>query len=562
MVQTAGVLVGAGLADILAPAAGDGVVGAGSTGGVGGLFGALLAEGVDAEGLVAQDEGGLASLLGAGAVAQPQALDFFKVDSVKISATFMQTLQLGNGPVVPVQGEPAVVQQFIGKVQELYAQLVVEGGLTMKGAGDADELASALTKLGMAPEEAEMLAGRITTMLEILDQQQDLSDEELGTLAMMMLAASQKGEQGQGFVLQFVSVEHTVVQQEVSMGAFAAQRQVSLSKLSVAQLTWDVSRDVLGIESVQNQGGDEAQPVLNKALIDPLVSEDGEPQLFDVRKPKELMVRVAEQVENPEIVVELPVLAAPEPKQVAMPVEVKNQPVVVGDETSRLPVVGLMAKDVVEAPKGDVIYKYVEDKRGVEVLKTVQPLEDVSGARVMLEQPLRHEILAAAPREHSHAASFAERLEQAQQAQAGQQVVVQMKPLIEQGGGVVRVVLNPVELGEIRIELSVVDGKVQGSMSATQPATLEQLARDLHSLRHGLAEAGLKLGEQGINLMLSNQNNGQQQFANQQAFDQQAARQAELAGSAQPNGGDDVADDVAPVRGRWVSPERMLDIEA
>ena len=73
-------------------------------------------------------------------------------------------------------------------------------------------------------------------------------------------------------------------------------------------------------------------------------------------------------------------------------------------------------------------------------------------------------------------------------------------------GGQVRMLLNPPELGEIRIDLTVKDGSVHGTIAASDGAVVSLLAQQVHVLKHGLDQAGLKLGEQGINLMLSNSN--------------------------------------------------------
>lgn len=468
----------------------------------------------------------------------------------------IQQLQLGQGPALPIQGEALVVQQFIGRVQEIYTKLVVEGGLTMEGAGDADQLATALVKLGMNPEEANITAARITTMLEILDQQQNLNDEELGALAMMMLAAGQQGQDGQRVILQVVSVESVVVeQQNLFVSRSQIEKSLVLSKLNVSRLTWDVSRDILGIDGGEGKKEAGSQVLALEPMVKDVVVEG-------TRKTKDVVVRVEPAVQNSEVVLSLPEVAVAEVKPLIIHTVESSEKVVQSNVSERTGLPLVYVKDVIDAPKGEIVYKYVEDKKAGEVLKVVQPLEELGGARFMLEQPVRNEIIEHVVKNVEEGKTFAERLMQAQQAGVGQQVVVQMKPLIEQGGGVVRVVLNPAELGEIRIELSVVDGKVQGSMSATQSATLEQLARDLHSLRHGLAEAGLKLGEQGINLMLSNQNNGQQSFANQQAFEGHGFGQGSMGGRGSENVVGDSDLDSEILSSRWVSPDRILDIEA
>ena len=151
-----------------------------------------------------------------------------------------------------------------------------------------------------------------------------------------------------------------------------------------------------------------------------------------------------------------------------------------------------------------------------------------------------------------------------EQSHVGRQVAVQIQPLLEQGGGTVRLQLNPVELGRVIVELTVAEGKVHGAIAASEPRVVEQLARELHTLRQGLADAGLKVSEQGINLMLSS-DNGNGQFGQQgQNASAQATPSSRRGSSAGVTGGmSEEGADVPQLLGnlaQWVSPDRMLDV--
>lgn len=154
--------------------------------------------------------------------------------------------------------------------------------------------------------------------------------------------------------------------------------------------------------------------------------------------------------------------------------------------------------------------------------------------------------------------SFAERLAQATRADVTGQTVVQVKGLADQGGGTIRMILNPPELGEVRVEITVTGGKVEGQISATNNAVVELLARDVHSLKHGLENSGLKLGDQGLSLMLNT--GGQQQNPQGQAG-QGGQHQKTSASTPAWSGGEAGTDAPLPVDpGAWVAPERILDV--
>jgi flagellar hook-length control protein FliK len=116
----------------------------------------------------------------------------------------------------------------------------------------------------------------------------------------------------------------------------------------------------------------------------------------------------------------------------------------------------------------------------------------------------------------------------------------------------VRMTLNPPELGRIDIQLSIQDGIVSGAISASDSAVIEQLARDINQLRQSFVDAGLKLGDQGISLML---NNNPQQQSGQHGQGQNSQGPAWQ--------GDDAARDLmdlATPAAAWVAPDRLVDV--
>jgi flagellar hook-length control protein FliK len=230
--------------------------------------------------------------------------------------------------------------------------------------------------------------------------------------------------------------------------------------------------------------------------------------------------------------------------------------------------VKVAADERIEAPKGETYYKLQADKNGVETLEAVKPASDLKDASLLAQQnaqaPVPGAAATASAADAASNAAFAERVAQIQamvdKADVGKQVVVQMQPLLAEGGGTVRINLHPKDLGQITVDLKVMDGKVQGTIAASEPAVVEQLARELHSLRHGLADAGLKLGEQGINLMLSNQGQNGQGGQNGRDAQNAQAQAGRGFGSAVSGSGNAAGDDLASNLAAWVAPDRMLDV--
>jgi flagellar hook-length control protein FliK len=154
---------------------------------------------------------------------------------------------------------------------------------------------------------------------------------------------------------------------------------------------------------------------------------------------------------------------------------------------------------------------------------------------------------------------YQQRLDLAQRFDVAGQTVVQMRHLIAQsggdGGGEVRVRLNPPELGEIHVDLVVRNGEVSGRISASDPAVVTALARDVHHFGQGLRDAGLKLGQQGLSFMLS-----QQQHQNPQQQNRQAPPAPVLAGAGERFDGDVVTLEGAAPATNWVAADKLLDV--
>ena len=86
-----------------------------------------------------------------------------------------------------------------------------------------------------------------------------------------------------------------------------------------------------------------------------------------------------------------------------------------------------------------------------------------------------------------------------------QQTVVQMKSLINQGGGEVKFSLHPQELGHVEIELEIVRGTVKGAIAVQSPEVADMLSRDLRSLEQSLHESGIALHEDGLTFFLKDE---------------------------------------------------------
>ena len=137
--------------------------------------------------------------------------------------------------------------------------------------------------------------------------------------------------------------------------------------------------------------------------------------------------------------------------------------------------------------------------------------------------------------------SFASQLSAARAANGGtaglptavEQVMLQLSRNVKSGNDQMSLQLHPAELGQINIKLSInADGKVQGTVTASNPATLELLSKDSKGLERALQDAGLTTDTGGLQFSLGNQSGNAQQQANGQAAAGQTDSSGDEAGTA------------------------------
>lgn len=490
------------------------------------------------EGMISVLLGTQTGLKGADGTLMMPAEGVMTVIAANLPEVATEQVQLGDAPALTVTGDAETLSAFVQHLKDIYQKVVVEGGLTIGELGDSAELAAALVKQGLSEEQALGVAERIQTMLEILEKQQDVDEKTAGSLVAMMLAVmgqqvpvDGEGSGEQVFGLQIVSVEDSA---KPAGGAMTAWQM---------RVSGDVTRDLLGLDAQPEAKAAPATEPVRKVEV--IVSADADASL-GVALPEVKAQDNAVPLVGVNHAAATPTTAG---VQAAASQVMANEP-----SASRV-----AADEKIEAPKGETYYKLQADKNGVETLEAVKPVANIQEGEPLAGQSSQAQtsIVQTAIPAHMTAAGagYAERMEKIQamveHAGVGKQVMVQMQPLLDDGGGVVRMNLTPGGLGQITIEMTVKDGRVHGSISASESAVVEQLARELHNLRHGLADAGLKLGEQGINLMLSNGNshdNQGQGGQNGQAF----GKGGQTAGRE----GAELAENLSA----WVAPDRVLDV--
>jgi flagellar hook-length control protein FliK len=544
-----------------------------------GLFGALVADGMD--GVAAGPDLAAGEPLTAGA-------DAFLEAAVPVAAGAALTPKLADGlalqvqqPVLPggqvqVQGTIEAVQQLAVQVQVLYQSLVETGTLTVGQFAKGGDLAAALIQQGMAPEEAAAYAERIETMLDVLEAQGLVQDgqagERTGELAMALLASLLQGAQQPAWqtVQVTTQTEQLVVQVQVQVqqtslvqgyGAVGGQGRMPGQHPALQGL--DLARAVLGHEAPTVAAATQTQPTV--LPMEALVQVQTTPASAD-DMPTATLAAVQLVVGSAQ-----PMQPAYKPAPQAGLGAGVAQPVAL--------------EALVQAPSGVEQFRWQREGER-DVLKGM-PLVDMGkseptlpradatplalpapqDAATSLPQPLTAPLAGPTqpigdaamvlPTPVADHATLTARLEQAQHARVAQQLTLQFQPLADTGGGKVRMTLNPPELGRIDVELTIRNGEVQGSVAASERAVLEHLVRELPVLRQGLADAGLRVNEQGLSLLLSDGGNGQQ--AGQQ-FGQQAGQGGHANGSLWLGGDDVVAADAGVEASRWVAPERLMDV--
>lgn len=110
--------------------------------------------------------------------------------------------------------------------------------------------------------------------------------------------------------------------------------------------------------------------------------------------------------------------------------------------------------------------------------------------------------------------SFANQLASLRSANSGltslfpssEQVIVHLHRALANGDNRLSIQLNPVELGRIDIKLDMTsDGKVQGTVVASNPSTLDMLQKDSRGLERALQEAGFQADPGSLSFSLGGQ---------------------------------------------------------
>lgn len=118
----------------------------------------------------------------------------------------------------------------------------------------------------------------------------------------------------------------------------------------------------------------------------------------------------------------------------------------------------------------------------------------------------------------------------AAQAGALNQVVVQISRAVKNGNDTITLQLHPAEMGTVNVRLDVAaDGKVQGTVTADNPQTLDMLQKDSRSLERALQDAGLRADPGSLQFSLDDQAKRQQG---------QQAEAGQSGGDGTGNGGD------------------------
>lgn len=442
------------------------------------------------------------------------------------------------------------IQQTITTLQQ--------NGIALDNLGGAGELAAAFVQLGMDPAEAAVKATQIETMLKLLKEALDLDTKDDSTLGGLMAMVAASSTSLTPLTQQTMTVDVTQVDIEIATAVVQRAGVAAFGKLQQANPT-DLARGLA--QAVGHAGkavpGVEQMPVADDALLLAEAPADG----LEMIDPAKVVSSLQAQLDAKKVMdgddeaASLPAVATPAVSRADVPAQAVVQPQAVQ------PVVTPVAvSKVLEAPRGLEIARMVDTADGVGGLERKVPSSEVRDMEPSVDASRNFGLEASGPAKLESSAAvvtttFADKLAQATRADVTQQAVVQLKGLAGQGGGVIRMMLNPPELGQITIELVVRADKVEGSIAATDNAVVELLARDVHSLRTGLADAGLKLGDQGLSLLL---NQGNQNFS-QQSGGQGHNPQGQNHQTATWLDDGDVEDSSAATSG-WVSPERVVDV--
>jgi len=110
--------------------------------------------------------------------------------------------------------------------------------------------------------------------------------------------------------------------------------------------------------------------------------------------------------------------------------------------------------------------------------------------------------------------SFASQLTALRSSSAGlatavDQVALQLNRNVKNGNDEMSLQLNPADLGRVNIKLDITsDGKVTGTVTAENPATLDMLSKDSRSLERSLQDAGFQADPGSLQFSMSGQSGG------------------------------------------------------
>lgn len=451
----------------------------------------------------------------------------------------LTALQGNDELTAAFQGEIVAVRITVVEIESTVTQFG-DAGIDLSDIGDLEGLVAAFERLGSSSEEALDRAERLDGLLAFVRGRLGLDGgDALGADLASVAALSPAVQQ----VASFVSVR--VTQVTTSSLAFAgAQQQAPITDIGSLVLQ--------GQPLVPNTPGAGAAS-LDLAHSVPQEVASLSQEVSDLA-PEQAVLNNA--VNNNAVAGRVSAAETAGIAEVGVANREQQRP---GDVRDNRRVQAVRAGEGLEAPRGVEVYRWQVSTTGADTLTQLNNPEFLAGSQVPLDAgtdaALTQFSREASQGNLSEAARsdaripFSERLLQAARAQVTQQASVQLTQVAENGGGTVRIKLNPEELGTIDIELDVLNGRVQGSISAERPEVLEQMARELQILKHSLETAGFSLGNEGLSLMLK------QDGADNN--DPQHAQNGSQAGASEDLDG---TDGESHATQRWVAPDRLLDL--
>lgn len=420
--------------------------------------------------------------------------------------------------------------------------------LNLEDIDSTENLAAAFETLGVDPETATDMAARIDEALTMVRA-------KLASVLDALDISTDTMNFGQSLVaISTVQVELLQVTQVVATQVTALQtREVAFAKGQATAPIQDVAKLVVNEKPLVSAQTGQALPVNTEA------AEKMHAQLADLLPEQKAAPKVEAPITQAVQAVERTAVAPQSmPSEVAAPMA-QNQRVAHGRDARRYES-AIEAGTELKAPSGTAVYKWQVSVTGHDILQQLANPEQLAPVADALPEDMAVDDMMADLKQSAQIGKvdetarsdnrlpFAERLMQAAKAQVTQQVTVQMTKAAEQGGGSVRIQLNPEELGSVDIELQVANGRVHGVISAERPEVLEQMARDLQMLKQSLADAGFTLGEEGMSLLLKDGSE-----SNDTHF-------AENNGDESTGEISDATDGAGHAPQRWVAPDRILDV--